>query len=59
MLADLRVTELVNIQLTELNLDDGVIRVTGKGDKTRLVPMGEDAMDYIQRYLFISKRKLF
>jgi len=51
----LRVSELVNIQLTELNLDDGVIRVTGKGDKTRLVPMGEDAMDYIQKYLLSAR----
>jgi len=51
----LRVTELVNIQLTELSLNDGVIRVTGKGDKTRLVPMGEDAMEYIQKYLIEAR----
>jgi len=51
----LRVTELVDIQLTELNLNDGVIRVTGKGDKTRLVPMGEEAMDYIQKYLVSAR----
>ena len=54
----LRVTELVNIQLTELNLNDGVIRVTGKGDKTRLVPMGEEAMDYIQRYLSSARENI-
>lgn len=54
----LRVSELVNIQLTELNLDDGVIRVTGKGDKTRLVPMGEDAMDYIQKYLLSAREAI-
>ena len=51
----LRVTELVNIQLTEVSLNDGVIRVTGKGDKTRLVPMGEDAMEYIQKYLIEAR----
>lgn len=51
----LRVTELVNIQLTEVSLNDGVIRVTGKGDKTRLVPMGEDAMEYIQKYLIAAR----
>ena len=37
----LRVSELVGIQLTEVILSDGVIRVTGKGSKTRLVPMGD------------------
>ena len=54
----LRVTELVNIQLTELNLNDGIVRVTGKGDKTRLVPMGEEAMDYIQRYLSSARENI-
>ena len=54
----LRVTELVNIQLTELNLVDGVIRVTGKGDKTRLVPMGEEATDHIQRYLSSARENI-
>ena len=39
----LRVSELVNILLTELSITDGVIRITGKGSKTRLVPMGEEA----------------
>ena len=54
----LRVTELVNIQLTELDFVDGVIRVTGKGDKTRLVPMGEEAMDHIQRYLSSARENI-
>ena len=54
----LRVTELVNIQLTEVSLNDGVIRVTGKGDKTRLVPMGEDAMEYIQKYLIEARENI-
>ena len=54
----LRVTELVNIQLTELNLNDGIVRVTGKGDKTRLVPIGEEAMDYIQRYLSSARENI-
>ena len=54
----LRVTELVNIQLTELDFVDGVIRVTGKGDKTRLVPMGEEAMDHIQRYLSLARENI-
>ena len=47
----LRVSELVNILLTELSMTEGVIRVTGKGSKTRLVPMGEEAVDCIKKYI--------
>lgn len=47
----LRVTELVGVKVTEVSLSDGVVRVRGKGSKTRLVPMGEEAVDWISRYL--------
>ncbi|MES2013183.1 MAG: site-specific tyrosine recombinase XerD [Pseudomonadota bacterium] len=47
----LRVSELVGIKSTEVSVSDGVVRVTGKGSKTRLVPMGEEAADWISRYL--------
>ncbi len=47
----LRVSELVNLRVHEANLNDGVVRVTGKGSKTRLVPLGETAMDWLRRYL--------
>lgn len=47
----LRVSELVNLKVTEVSLNEGVIRVTGKGSKTRLVPMGEEAVDWVARYL--------
>jgi len=47
----LRVSELVNISVNEVSTQDGVVRVTGKGSKTRLVPMGEEAADWIVRYL--------
>ena len=47
----LRVTELVNIKVNEVSTQDGVVRVTGKGSKTRLVPMGEEAADWITKYL--------
>jgi len=47
----LRVSELTNARLENLNLDDGVIRVTGKGNKTRLVPVGKQARDAIKTYL--------
>ena len=51
----LRVSELVNILLTELSITDGVIRITGKGSKTRLVPMGEEAADWIKKYIDESR----
>jgi integrase/recombinase XerD len=47
----LRVSELVGVKVTEVSLSDGVVRITGKGSKTRLVPMGEEAVDWILRYL--------
>jgi len=47
----LRVSELVDVKATEVSLGDGAVRVTGKGSKTRLVPMGEEAIDWITRYL--------
>jgi integrase/recombinase XerD len=47
----LRVSELVGVKVTEISLSEGVVRVTGKGSKTRLVPMGEVAVDWLTRYL--------
>jgi len=46
----LRVTELVNLRLSCLYLDIGFVRVIGKGDKERLVPIGSDAVKYINIY---------
>src|SRR5690606_22618872 len=54
----LRVSELVNIKVNEVSTQDGVVRVTGKGSKTRLVPMGEEAADWIIRYLKFGRPKL-
>jgi integrase/recombinase XerD len=47
----LRVSELVTLKTFELNLDANVLRVTGKGNKERLVPLGEEAADWLARYL--------
>ncbi len=47
----LRVSELVNLELVNLNLNQGVIRVTGKGRKERLVPIGDEAHDSLKVYL--------
>lgn len=46
----LRVSEMVNLKISCLYLDVGFIRVIGKGDKERLVPIGRDAIKYIQIY---------
>jgi integrase/recombinase XerD len=46
----LRVTELINLKISCLYLDVGFIRVIGKGDKERLVPIGSDAIKYIRLY---------
>jgi integrase/recombinase XerD len=47
----LRVSELVALKTFEVNLDANVVRVLGKGSKERLVPLGEEAADWISRYL--------
>ena len=47
----LRVTELVTLRTMQVSLDAGVLRVLGKGAKERLVPIGEQAIDWITRYL--------
>jgi integrase/recombinase XerD len=47
----LRVSELVGVKVNEVSTQDGVVRVTGKGSKTRLVPMGQEAADWIDKYL--------
>lgn len=47
----LRVSELVNLQLSQLVIEPGVLRVMGKGNKERLVPVGEVALDWLTAYL--------
>ncbi|KPX15349.1 site-specific tyrosine recombinase XerD [Pseudomonas amygdali pv. morsprunorum] len=47
----LRVTELISLTLEQVNLRQGVLRVMGKGSKERLVPMGEEAIVWVERYM--------
>lgn len=54
----LRVSELVNLKLPAVNLRQGVVRAYGKGSKERLVPIGEEAMMYLQRYLKEARPEL-
>jgi len=53
--AGLRVSELVNLPLAGVSLSDGIVRIYGKGSKERLVPLGEDAQDWIKRYALESR----
>lgn len=54
----LRVSELIQLDILNLNLRQGVIRVIGKGEKERLVPMGEEALYWVERYLSHSRPNL-
>ena len=54
----LRVSELVNLELHQMNLQAGVIRVIGKGSKERLVPMGEEALYHLENYLDQGRAEL-
>jgi len=54
----LRVSELVGLTLQQANLQAGVVKVIGKGDKERLVPLGEEAIEWLQRYLNEARAKL-
>ncbi len=54
----LRVSELVNLKMIEVNLDVGVVRIVGKGNKERLVPLGEQAIDWIAKYINQARAEL-
>ena len=54
----LRVSELVGLPATAINLRQGVLRVSGKGGKERLVPLGEEAQHWVERYLTAARSAL-
>ncbi len=54
----LRVSELVGIGQGQVSMQQGVIRITGKGGKERLVPMGEDALEWLQAYWQSARSEL-
>jgi len=54
----LRVSELVGLEIHGVNLQQGIVRVTGKGSKERLVPMGEEALSWIANYLKNARAEL-
>ena len=54
----LRVSELVSLKIYQANLNAGVVRVLGKGSKERLVPLGEEAIEWLRRYLKQARPEL-
>ena len=54
----LRVSELVSLEMNQVNLNQGVVRVRGKGGKERLVPLGEESIAWLQRYLRDARQEL-
>ena len=54
----LRVSELVGLKLSQVSFDMGVVRVLGKGSKERIVPLGEEAIDWLKRYLVSGRSAL-
>ena len=54
----LRVSELVNLDMSQLNLSAGVVKVFGKGSKERLVPIGEVAQNWLQKYIKQARPQL-
>jgi integrase/recombinase XerD len=54
----LRVSELINVTSEQVNITQGVVRLVGKGNKERLVPLGEEAGEWLQRYIDASRPEL-
>jgi integrase/recombinase XerD len=53
--AGLRVSEVIHLEMSQLHLASAVIRVRGKGDKERAVPIGRQVIDLVQRYLELER----
>lgn len=54
----MRVSELISLQMSQINLRQGVARVIGKGNKERLVPLGEEALDWLETYVRQARPQL-
>jgi len=54
----LRISELIKLDILDLNVRQGLVKVMGKGDKERLVPMGEESLDWISLYLSYGRSLL-
>lgn len=56
--AGLRVSELIHLKSIDVSMSDGIVRVLGKGDKERLVPIGEEALSWLAKYLQLGRPQL-
>ena len=56
--AGLRISELLSLKVTDISMRNGFVRVFGKGSKERLVPVGQPAIDAVQRYLDAARPRL-
>ena len=54
----LRVSELINVRVAELNTEMGVVRTVGKGDKSRLIPVGRSALEAIEAYTSAARQRI-
>ena len=54
----LRVSELISLKLSNLHLEDGYLTCTGKGEKERIVPIGQEASDWVRRYMTEARPRL-
>ncbi len=53
----LRVSEAVDLKLSDVDIDAGILTCTGKGNKTRRVPMGKSAIEWLKKYLIVRREK--
>jgi integrase/recombinase XerD len=54
----LRVSELVTLKHTQINMNQGVLRVVGKGDRERLIPLGEEAVKWLNEFLGVGRSEI-
>ena len=53
----LRISELLNLTMRQINFDRGMLRIVGKGNKERIVPIGDYALEYLNKYINEGRRK--
>ena len=55
----LRVSELINLRQSEMNLNQGVLRIRGKGERERLIPLGEESQKWLREFLAGPRIEIF
>ena len=53
----LRISELLNLRMNQINFDRGMVKIVGKGNKERIVPIGDYAFEYLNKYINDGRRK--